>query len=425
MTALFWGGTVPKNKVHIIGVAPGGASSLTSQARRLVNRAEIVFGGKRLLALFPSLTGEKITIRNNLDEVTELIKGNIGQKRMVVLASGDPNFYGIASYITGKLGKDIVEIIPNMSAMQVAFARIKESWEDAALVSVHSRLIEDIVETVRSNHKVGIFTDDEHTPGEIARVLLEHGVDGYQAYVCQNLGRKDEKVVETDLHNLGEMRFSPLNTLILLRVQPDKPAGAPCPRWLGIPDEEFYQRRPKEGLITKQEVRAVSLAKMRLTDESILWDIGAGSGAVSIEASFLVRKGRIYAIEKNDADVTIIKKNVQKFHASNVEVVQTFAPDGLDELPEPTAVFIGGSGGRMKEILDFVSHRLKPGGRIVINIVALENLYAAVSALRARGFLPDVTLVNVARSREISNFTRLEALNPVFVVTASKKEVRG
>ena len=413
---------MPKDKVYVIGVAPDGASSLLPEARRLVNRAEIVFGGKRLLDMFPSLTGEKITIRNNLAEVTDLIKGNLGQKRMVVLASGDPNFYGIASYLTDKLGKDIVEIMPNVSAMQVAFARIKESWEDAALVSVHSRPIEDIVKTVRSNHKIGIFTDDEHTPTTIARVLLERGVDGYQAYVCQNLGREDEEVIETDLHGLCETKLSPLNILILLRAQRKKPAGAPCPRWLGIPDEEFYQRKPKEGLITKQEVRAVSLAKMRLTDESMLWDIGAGSGAVSIEASFLIRKGCIYAIEKNDADVAIIKKNLQKFQVSNVEVVHTFAPDNLGDLPDPTVVFIGGSGGRMEEILDFVSHRLKPGGRIVINIVALENLSTAVNALKVRGLLPDVTLVNVARSTNVIELTRFEALNPVFVVTACKKE---
>ena len=412
---------MPKDKVHIIGVAPDGASSLLPEARRLLNRAEIVLGGKRLLDVFPSLTGEKIAIRNNLAEVTDVIKANLGQKRMVVLASGDPDFYGIASYLTGKLGKDIVEIIPNVSAMQVAFARIKESWEDAVFVSVHSRRIEDIVETVRSNDKVGIFTDDEHTPAAIARVLLEHGVAGYRAYVCQNLGSKDENIVETDLPDLCETECSPLNILILLRDQ-QKQVGSPWPRRLGILDEEFHQRRPKEGLITKQEVRAVSLAKMRLTDESVLWDIGAGSGAVSIEASFLVRKGRIYAIEKNDADVAIIKENLRKFYAPNVEVVQSFAPDGLSELPAPTAVFIGGSGGRMEEILDFVSQRLKPGGCVVINIVALENLSAAVSALKARGFVPDVTLVNVARSTNVMELTRFEALNPVFVIAASKKE---
>ena len=135
------------------------------------------------------------------------------------------------------------------------------------------------------------------------------------------------------------------------------------------------------------------------------------------EASFLIRKGRIYAIKKNGADVAIIKKNLQKFHVSNVEVVHTFAPDNLGELPDPTTVFIGSSGDRMEEILDVVSHRLKPGGRIVINIVALENLSTAVNALKVRGLLPDVTLVNVARSTNVIELTRFEALNPVFVVT--------
>ncbi|HEY78065.1 MAG TPA: precorrin-6y C5,15-methyltransferase (decarboxylating) subunit CbiE [Dehalococcoidia bacterium] len=408
---------MPGDKVYIVGVAPEGVSSLGPEARRLVDRADLVFGGSRLLDMFPSLAGEKITISKNLDKVTDTIKSNLGRKRIVVLASGDPNFYGIASYLTAKLGRDTVEVVPNVSAMQIAFARIKESWEDAALVSVHGRPIEDIVGTVRSNHKIGIFTGDEHTPGEIARVLLENGVDGYRAYVCQNLGEKDEAVIKTDLPGLRERNFAPLNTVILLKDQPKGLTRPSRPRYLGIPDEEFQQRRPKEGLITKQEVRAVSLAKMRLGEESILWDIGAGSGAVSIEASFLARKGRIYAIEKNDTDVAIIKKNIRKFRAANVTVVPTFAPDNLDKLPDPTAVFIGGSGGRMEEILDLVCRRLKPGGRIVINIVALENLTAAVKALRARGFNPDVTLVNAARSTNVMELTRLEALNPVFVVT--------
>ena len=406
---------MPKNKVCIIGVAPGG--SLLPEARRLLDGAEMVFGGRRLLGMFPSLGGEKIVIKNNLAEIASLIKRNLGRKRMVVLASGDPNFYGIARYLTAKLGKNAVDIIPNVSAMQLAFARIRESWEDAVFVSVHSRPIADIVAAVRSNDKLGIFTDGEHTPAAIARVLREHGVDGYKAYVCQDLGGKDEKVVKTGLSNLARMKFSPLNVLVLLR---EKPRARPR-QIFGIPEASFHRR---EGLITKQEVRAVSLSKMHLTDEGVLWDIGAGSGAVSIEASFLLRKGRVFAIEKNQKDVAIIRKNIRKFNVPNVEVVPAFAPDGLDRLPDPTAVFIGGSGGRMEEILNVACRRLKPGGRIVINIVVLENLSAAVNALKARGFVTDVTLVSIARSTGVMELTRFEALNPVFVVTA-EKEGRG
>lgn len=412
---------MPKDKVHIIGVGPGGASSLLPRVRRLLNRAEMVFGGQRLLDMFGSLAGEKVSIRDNLAEVADLMKRNLRQKRIAVLASGDPNFYGIAGYLTDKLGRDVVEIIPNVSAMQLAFARIKASWEDAVFVSVHARPIEDIIEAVRSNHKIGVFTDDKHTPATIAKALLENGIDGYQAYVCENLGERDEHITQTKLGGLCGAEFSPLNILILLKDQKE-PAGSLFSRVLGIPDEEYHQRKPKEGLITKQEVRAVSLARMRLTDNSIVWDIGAGSGAISIEASRLAGKGRIYAIEKNDTDVAVIKKNLQKFQAPNVKVVHTFAPEGLERLPAPTAVFIGGSGGRMEEILDVVCRRLKPGGRIVINIVALENLSAAVTALKARDFVSDVVLVNIARSAGIMELTRFEALNPVFVVAASRKE---
>jgi precorrin-6Y C5,15-methyltransferase (decarboxylating) len=379
---------MPERKVHIIGVAPEGVSSLLPEARHLLDRAEVVFGGRRLLDMFPSLTGKKIAIRTNLGEVTNVIKR--------------------------KLGRNVLDIIPNVSAMQLAFARIKESWEDATFVSVHSRPVEDIVGVVGSNAKLGIFTDGKHTPANIARVLLEHGVDGYRAYVCQNLGSKDEKVIKTNLPNLVKMKFSPLNVLILLREQSKRQSQ----QIFGIPEASFHRR---DGLITKQELRAVSLAKMRLTENSVVWDIGAGSGAVSIEASFLARRGHVYAIEKNQKDVAIIKKNLRKFNVPNVEVVQTFAPDGLDKLPDPTAVFIGGSGGRMEEILDFVSRRLKPGGRIVINIVALENLNAAVNALKARGFVSDVSLINIARSTSVMELTRFEALNPVFIVTG----VRG
>jgi len=410
-----------KDKVYIIGVGGSGASSLSPEMRQLINQTELIFGGERLLNMFPSISGQKVTIRHNLTEVTEEIKANLGRKQMVVLASGDPNFYGIAKYLISKLGKDIFEIISNISSMQLAFAKIKENWDDATFTSVHSRPIEDIIKTVQSSHKIGIFTDEEHTPAAIARVLLAHGVDGYKAYVCQELGGEDEMLIETDLCSLSQMDFSPLNILILLRAKPEKAEAEFCYPLLGIPDEQFYKRRPKGGLITKLEVRVVSLAKMCLADDSVVWDIGAGSGAVSIEASFLARKGRVFAIEKNSEDVAIIRENLQNFRASNVQVVQTLAPDGLGDLPDPTAVLIGGSGGQMEGILDIACLRLKPGGRIVINVVTLENLNAAVEGLKVRGFTAEVTLINIARSQDIANLTRLEALNPVFVITGRRE----
>ncbi len=415
---------MPTSKTLIIGIAPGGAASLTATVRRHMKQADIICGGQRLLDMFPSLASKKVPVGNNLAEIAGLIKRNQGRKRVVVLASGDPGFYGIAGYLTSALGKSAVKIIPNVSAMQLAFARIGESWDDADFASVHARPIEDIFAKIRSSDKIGIFTDGQHTPSAIARVLLDSGINGYRAYVCENLGEKNERIIKTSLKGLCKREFSPLNILILLRDK-HKPAGLISPRTLGIPDREFYQRRPKEGLITKQEVRAVSLAKIQIAENSIVWDIGAGSGAISIEASFLARKGRIYAIEKNDADITIIRKNIRKFKATNVDVVHAFAPEGLDILPAPSSVFIGGSGGKIEEIIEFVVRKLKPGGRLVINLVGLENLGMALDALQKSGFKPEITLVNIARSTAVQALTRLAALNPVFIVIAGKQEGEG
>lgn len=404
-----------KDKLYIIGVAPEGASSLSPATKRQVKQADIVFGGERLLQMFTSLTCQKVVIKNNLAGVADEVKSNLGLKRMVVLASGDPGFFGIARHLTGKLGKQAVEVIPNVSAIQLAFARIKESWDDATLVSAHSRPVEDIVESIRHSRKIGILTDDKNTPNIIGRVLRENGFENCRVYVCQDLGSKNERIISTRLNRLEKLEFSPLSVMVLIRENLKESPE----RLLGIPDDVFYQRKGR-SLITKTEVRAISLAKMCLTERSTVWDIGAGSGAISVEASLLAGKGKVFAIEKNPDDVFIIRKNIKKFGRFNIKVVQTVAPGGLEQLPDPDSVFIGGSGGNMKAILDYVSKRLKPGGHVVINVATLENLQQTVSGLEANGFAAETTLVNIARSKDIAELTRLESLNPVFVVSGKQ-----
>lgn len=414
---------MPDGKVYIIGVASEGAASLSAEATRLLQRADMVIGGVRLIDMFPDLQAERVVIGNNLGEVADLIKKNINSKRIVVLASGDPNFYGIARYLIGKLGKDIFEIIPNVSAMQLAFARIRENWDDAATASVHSRPIEDIVSIVSSNRKIGIFTDDKHSPGEIARVLREHGVANCRAYVCQELGSDKESVIDADLYSLPDMEFLPLNILILVRD--DKSSGrAGIKPYFGIPDHEFKRRQ--EGLITKLEVRAVSLTRLCLKEDSVIWDIGSGSGAVSIEAAFLARRGSVFAIEKDARSVNDVRENTRKFGAENVSIIQVMAPEGLGELLNPDAVFVGGSGGNLTEILEVACRCLKPGGKIVVNAATLETLLTALDSLKANGFTTEVTSVNIARSQEIARLTRFESLNPVFVITGwREREQQG
>ena len=221
------------------------------------------------------------------------------------------------------------------------------------------------------------------------------------------------------------MEFSPLNILILIRNAREPRGDVPAQQLMGIAEERFARPAPERGLITKLEVRAVSLAKLGLTENSIIWYIGAGSGAVSIEASFLASRGSIFAIEKNSEAVAAIKENIRRFGCHNITVIHTLAPDNLQELPAPTAVFIGGSGGHMGEILRVACDRLQPEGRIVINAATLETLHAAIDSLKANRFAVEVTLVNVSRSKDMLNLTRLEALNPVFVITGRREAERA
>ncbi len=467
-------------KVYIVGIGDDGPKGLSQTALGIIGKADLLFGGERHLFFFPDLGGEKIEIKSNLKEIADLIKRNLGARKMVVLASGDPNFYGIARYLISKLGKEAFEILPAISSMQLAFARVKESWDDAVLVSVHGRPVEAIIEQVRSSPKIGIFTDDEHTPGEIARILMEHGLVGYQAFVCENLGGEDERLTETALESLPEMEFSPLNVLILIKLDsptsshvgseseglasparapgqasgsasdwpgsggigseanrpPDTnrlgasedqhlvlPHGPPHTKYpFGIPEDEFECMKPRRGLITKTEVRVVSLSKMALQKDSVVWDIGAGSGSVSIESALLAPMGRVYAVEKDEEDVAIIHQNLTKFQTPNVRVIHGRAPEALADLEPPDAVFIGGSGGGMEKILTVCLERLKPGGRLVVNLATIDNLSEAYGYFKGRKINMDVSQVQVSRGSPILNLMRLEAFNPVFVI-AVRKEV--
>lgn len=188
---------------------------------------------------------------------------------------------------------------------------------------------------------------------------------------------------------------------------------------LGVPDDRFEQRVPRRGLITKMEVRVVSLARMNLKPGDTVWDIGTATGSVAIEAARLVAPGRVYAIEKNEADVGIARRNVARFGLENVVVEHGLAPAGLEGWPDPDAVFIGGSSGSMQALVRLAVARLRPGGRLVANVATIENLHQCVEALRERGWRAGIILMQVARSRGILDLTRFEALDPVFIVTGT------
>lgn len=397
--------------VKIIGVGDDGADGLFPTCRRWIEEADTLVGGERHLAFFPASSAERIPIKNGLGAVLERIDRARHQGRVVVLASGDPLFYGIAGLIARKLGPEQVEIHPHVSSLQLAFARMKESWQDAAVESVHGRKLEGLAQRIDGKEKVALLTDATNDPSAIARYLIRFGMTEYRAFVAENLGGEGERCGWWELEEMAEASFSPLNIVVLKR----KPDAEP-PRWgLGIDDHEFAQRKPDRGLITKKEVRVLSLSEMRLAPDSVVWDIGAGSGSVSVEAARMAPFGQVFAIEKNEADLANIDANRVKFRA-DFAVIHAKAPDGLDQLPDPDAVFIGGSGGELRELLRVCCDRLKPGGRIVVHAATLETLHQTREGLSEAGFDTRVTMVQTARSKLILNLTRLEGFNPVFII---------
>lgn len=206
-----------KEKVHIVGVGEDGVLSMNLKTMRLLQDVEWIFGPERLLAFFPNHDAKKIPIQSNVKEMAEMIQSNLGRRQMAVLAPGDPNFYGIARDLVDQLGKESVEIIPNVSAMQLAFARIKEGWEGVYLGSVQGRPIDEIIEPVRHAVKAGLLTDARNTPSAIAGALLAQGIGNRSASVCENVGGSDERVTELDLEQLPGRSFSPRTILILLK----------------------------------------------------------------------------------------------------------------------------------------------------------------------------------------------------------------
>ncbi len=189
-------------------------------------------------------------------------------------------------------------------------------------------------------------------------------------------------------------------------------------RPLGLADDDFEQRRPLRGQITKREVRAVSLYSLGLCPDSIVWDIGAGTGSISVEAALIAHRGRVFAVEKDLENIGLLERNVERLGRDNIEIIAAEAPAALDSLPDPDSVFIGGSGGNLLAILQLVGQRLKRGGRVVANLAVLERSHEAYHQMQQLGFQTELVMVNAARGKELRDGTvRLESLNPVFVVS--------
>ncbi|MCH5376442.1 MAG: precorrin-6Y C5,15-methyltransferase (decarboxylating) subunit CbiT, partial [Planctomycetes bacterium] len=321
-----------------------------------------------------------------------------------------------------RLGKDRFEVIPHVSSMQLAFARVKESWDEAYLANVATQGIERVVEQVRTAEKVGLFTSENVTPAVIARELLDRRIDYFTAYVCENLGGPDERVTSGDLTELLDQEFSPLNVMILLRKpdRPDQPRERLGRRMFGNPDEAFLQSKPKRGLLTPSEVRCLALAELELADARVVWDVGAGSGSVAIEAARIAAGGTVYAIEMDTEDFQLISANAERFAVGNLKPILGKAPEAWADLPDPDAIFVGGTGRQVSQIVELAFARLRPGGRLVASVGSVENVAAVRGVLRDKADDDKVWLMNISRGVYQLERVRFEAINPSFLIGVIK-----
>ena len=409
-----------RRAVTVVGMGDDGCAGLSSRAINAVTRAQVLAGGERHLAFFPQFKGERIVLKEKLGEALEKAVALALENNVCILASGDPLFFGVGNMVIKKIGAEHVEIIPHPSSMQWAFARANLKWDDAMLISLHARSREGFLTRLKRCSKAACFTDDENTPPRLAQHMREHNETAWRAWVCENLGGSAERVRTFSIEELAAcVDVSPLNVLILQRTDATwrMPAAISY-----LHEDAFAKRMPKKGLITKREVRMLSLAAMNLSPSSVIWDIGAGSGSVSIEAAMIAYEGRAFAIEVDPEGVEICRENVKTFAVDNVRVISGRAPEALRVLDDPDAVFVGGSKGSMREIIDVALARLKPGGRLVVNAITFENVGETYSTFKELKLNPEVILLNVARGEPLAHYLRYEALNPIHIFAVTKPE---
>ncbi|NML16005.1 precorrin-6y C5,15-methyltransferase (decarboxylating) subunit CbiE [Azohydromonas caseinilytica] len=422
-------------RCRIVGVLDDGPSSLGAQALKALADADLVIGAKRTLALLEARLNPEAERRElgALSAVVEDVRAaQAAGQRCVVLATGDPLCHGIAGYLATRLCLEAIEVLPNLSTIQLACARVGLVWQELKIASIHAKDAGEwtvgadprhglyaLAQALRRHERLAVLTSPDNTPDRVARLLLAEGLgDDFQLAVAERLLQAGERIVTgLSVAQAAEQRFADPNVLLLWRTAP-KPAAVR----FGLPDASFEQRQPEKGLITKHEVRAVSLARLQLREDSIVWDIGAGSGSVGLEAARLCPAGHVYAIEKNADDFAIAGRNQRAFGLSNHTLVHGKAPEGLDGWLDPDAVFIGGSGGELAELIALCLRRLKPGGTLVMNFVTLENLALATETLRAAGAAWDVVMLQASRSKPILQMHRMAAENPVWIVCAQRGE---
>ena len=393
--------------VTLIGMGSGQPENLTLQGLAALRQADLILGARRLLAVLPAGCTENRAAAYRPDEVAELLQTS-GAENAVLVYSGDTGFYSGASSMMEKLEALGVRarVLPGLSSIQLLAAALGRPWQGWNLVSAHGRTCDPVAECMQGRPTF-FLTGGSEDPATLCAQLAAEGFGDVQGVVGQCLGTPEEKLFRGSVKELAAGRFNSLSVL-LVEAAEVLPRRAP-----GLPDEAFERG---DVPMTKQEVRAAVLAKLAVRPEDILWDVGAGTGSVSVELALAAPRGRVYAVECRPEGCALIKANREKFRTRNLVLVEGLAPAALSDLPAPDAVFIGGSKGSLAAIVDAALDK-NPDARICVSAIALESLSAAVTALTAKGRTVQVSQIAVSRAKAVGGLHLMMAQNPIYLIT--------
>ena len=397
-------------QITIVGVGLS-ADTLTVEGRAAIEQASVLLGAERLLAPFAPLGKASFAIYAP-DAVARIVREQ-NAECFCVLVSGDVGFYSAAAGLCEALAEMDVRCIPGISTVSAFFAKLKLPWQNAAFVSAHGREM-NIADAIRRNRLTFCLTGNNcHA---IGAVMCKAGFRYIKTHIGENLGAERERVYEAFAEHLTHGAFPPLTVLLFVNEAYDDRT----PR--GLPDDSFSRL---DGIpMTKSEIRALVMSKLNLRPDDICWDIGAGTGSVTVEMALNAYRGHVFAIERREDAISLIERNCAAFHVGNITAIHGEAPGALMEPSTPDAVFIGGSGGEISEIIIRALEK-NPDVKIVVTAVTIETVSAALTAFQDAGLEPEITQISVARGRRAGASHLMEAQNPVTILSVDGRPAVG
>lgn len=401
-------------RVNIVGIGPGNPELLTGAARQAIAESNILIGDKRMLSSFADAS-KKIYDTIKTSEIANIAAQADPEKDVLaVLVSGDVGFFSLAKTISGKLPDCECVRYCGISSLVYFASKLEMSWDDAKIVSMHGRR-QNLVSAVAQNKKVFSLTGGENSPQLLCAKLCEHGLGDVKVYVGENLSYPEEKLTEGTAEGISKMNFPSLSVMMII----NKNASCFEPVVHGLADDLFMRSKVP---MTKQEVRSVSMSKLMPKATDLIYDIGAGTGSCSIELALLARQGKVWAFERNPVAVELLGKNKELFGVDNLEIIAGEALENIKNMPAPDCVFVGGSGGDLCQMLDII-YTKNSSCRVVINAITIETLAEVAEYYKLhQDYSLEIVNVFVARGKHLGNYNLMMAQNPVYVMTALKKE---